>query len=124
MREMTPFERRLAEECAARHRIPKSTVAHPTGVIVQGDDFMTEKLQDPDYVPYCGPCDPMQRIRRTSFGFECPRCHRKSNYDLTPYDGNMNVQYKGQHPVLTKDQWNEQVDARKAAKSAKKGGMT
>jgi predicted RNA-binding Zn-ribbon protein involved in translation (DUF1610 family) len=98
MRDLTPAERMFAEQAAARHRIPKATVTHPA-VIVPGDEFMTEKLRDPDYVPYCGPCVPMQRVRRTVFGFECPACGNKANYDLTCYDGNKHVQYAGEPPA-------------------------
>jgi hypothetical protein len=112
------YSQLLAAECAARHRIPKSTVTHPAGVIVPNDDFMTEKLRDPDYVPYCGPCMPMQRVRRVADGFECPTCGNKSNYDLTHYNGNVNVQYEGARPVLTIIQWNDAADARKAARAA------
>jgi hypothetical protein len=96
MRDLTPFERVLAEQCAARHRIPKATVEHPKGVIVPGDPFMTKKLRDPDYVPYCMPCTPMQRLRRVADGFECPTCRNKLNYDLTRFNGNINVQYEAQ----------------------------
>lgn len=95
----TPFEMQLAEECAARHRTPKATVTHPKGVIVPGDEFMTEKLRDPDYVPYCGPCVPMQRVRRVADGFQCPTCGNKSNFDLTRFNGNINVQYEPEHPA-------------------------
>lgn len=89
---------RLAAECAARHRIPKSTVTHPA-VIVPGDEFMTEKLRDPDYVPYCLVKSECGRVRRTVFGFECPTCGNRMNYDLTHYDGNKNVQYTGEAPA-------------------------
>lgn len=92
-----PAEKRwmeaMAEDAAARHRIPKSTVEHPKNVIVPGDPFMTEKLKDPDYVPYCGPCMPMQRIRRVADGFVCPGCGNKSNFDLTKFNGNVDVKY-------------------------------
>lgn len=84
---------RLQEMAAARHRTPKTTVAHPKGVIVKNDPFMTEKLQDPDYVPYCGPCEPMQRLRRVEDGFVCPSCGNKSNWDLSKFNGNVDVTY-------------------------------
>jgi len=93
---MTPIEQLLAAQCAERHRIPKALVEHPKGVIVPGDPFMTMKLKDPDYVPYCGPCVPMQRLRRVADGFECPTCKNKANYDLTPFNGNVGVQYEEQ----------------------------
>jgi predicted RNA-binding Zn-ribbon protein involved in translation (DUF1610 family) len=76
------------------HRIPKSTVTHPEGVIVPGDKFMTMKIADPDYVPYCIVESTCGRVRRTEFGFECPTCGNQMNYDLTHYNGNINVQYK------------------------------
>ncbi|KAF1046357.1 MAG: hypothetical protein GAK35_01042 [Herbaspirillum frisingense] len=85
----------FAEILAARHRIPKATVAHPAGVIVPDDEFMTEKLRDPDYVPYCMMSGPCGRVRRTTFGFECPTCGNKTNFDLTHYNGNVDVQYEG-----------------------------
>jgi hypothetical protein len=111
---------RLAMELAVRHRIPKSTVRHPAGVIVPGDRFMTGKLRDPDYVPYCMG-DGCGRTRRVVEGFECPSCGNRMNFDLTHYDGNISVQYEGDAPVLTVQQWNARVDARKAARSAQRG---
>lgn len=99
---LTSFERELAAQCAERHRTPKSTVTHPAGVIVPGDDFMTMKLRDPDYVPYCGPCVPMQRVRRVADGFECPTCGNKSNFDLTKFNGNVDVKYLAANPSTGK----------------------
>jgi hypothetical protein len=87
----------LAEECAARHHTPKSTVTHPKGVIVPGDPFMTGKLKDPDYVPYCGSCTLCYRMRRTEYGFTCPNCHKKTNFDLTKFNDNVDVRYED-HP--------------------------
>jgi hypothetical protein len=84
----------LAEQLGARHRTPVSTVDHPKGVIVPGNPFMTDKLKDRDYVPYCSKCTLCYRLRRTSFGFECPNCHNKANFDLTPFNDNINVQYE------------------------------
>src|SRR5437764_7633295 len=83
------LSRILVAQMIARHHIPKSTVTHPKGVIVQGDEFMTGKLRDPDYVPYCGPCDPMQRLRRVPAGFACPACGNLSNWDLTKFNDNV-----------------------------------
>lgn len=91
---LTPEMQILAAQLAARHHIPKSTVIHPKGVICVGNPFMTEKLKDPDYVPYCAHCSLCYRLRRTEFGFECPSCHNKANFDLTKYNGNINVQYE------------------------------
>lgn len=85
---------RLMEECAARHRTPKATVTHPKGVIVPGDPFMTDKIKDPDYVPYCMRCTLAYRVRRVADGFQCPNCGNKSNFDLTKFNGNINVQYE------------------------------
>jgi hypothetical protein len=93
VKELTPYEQMLARELAARHEIPKSTVAHPPGVIVPDDAFMTEKLRDPDYVPYCMRCSPMQRLRRVVDGFECPTCGNKANWDLTTFNNNVDVQF-------------------------------
>lgn len=89
---------RLAAQLAERHRIPKATVTHPA-VIVPGDEFMTEKLLDPDYVPYCLVKSECGRTRRTVYGFKCPTCGNQMNYDLTHYDGNKNVQYAGEAPA-------------------------
>lgn len=97
MRELTFAEKMMAERLAARHRIPKAEFQHPA-VVVQGDDFMTEKLQDPDYVPYCLVQSECGRVRRTAYGFECPNCGNKMNYDLTHYDGNKSVKYAGEPP--------------------------
>lgn len=84
----------LAAILAERHRIPTATVQHPKGVIVPGDEFMTEKLRDPDYVPYCLKHTMCGRMRRVADGFECPTCKNKANYDLTKFNGNVNVQYE------------------------------
>lgn len=83
----------LIAECAARHHTPKATVSHPAGVIVPGNPFMTEKLRDPDYVPYCmgNGCG---RTRRVVDGFKCPTCGNHMNFDLTHFNGNVDVQYE------------------------------
>jgi predicted RNA-binding Zn-ribbon protein involved in translation (DUF1610 family) len=127
MRDLTPSERLFAAQAAERHRIPKATATHPA-VIVPGDEFMTEKLREPDYVPYCGPCMPMQRVRRTAYGFQCPICGTKMNYNLTHYDGNKGVIYTNgttvaaEYRSLSITEWNAQVEARKAARRARKDG--
>lgn len=87
----------LAAQMAERHRIPEATVTHPA-VIVPNNPFMTEKLQDKNYVPYCARCTLCYRLRRTEFGFECPNCHTQANFDLTPYNGNVGVQYVTEEP--------------------------
>jgi hypothetical protein len=89
----TLYAAMLAEQCAARHRTPKATVTHPKGVIVPGSTLLTENIRDPDYVPYCGPCDPMQRMRRNETGFYCPTCLNKTNWDLSKFNGNADVQF-------------------------------
>jgi hypothetical protein len=112
MRELTAFEQMLAEECAARHRTPKATVTHPKGVIVPNNVLMTENIRDPDYVPYCGPCTLMQRVRRVEDGFKCPTCGNKSNWDLTKFNGNVDVQFDPElvDPVWLA-QWQIKVEA-------------
>lgn len=90
---------RLAEQLARKHRIPKAEHTHPP-VIIPGDDFMTEKLRDPDYVPYCLVKPDCGRVRRTAYGFWCPTCGNQMNYDLTHYDGNLSVQYASEPPPL------------------------
>lgn len=92
MNTLGPHMQLFALECIKRNEIPKATVAHPEGVIVPGDEFMTGKLKDPDYVPYCFGTH-CGRVRRVEDGFLCPTCGNKMNYDLTHFDGNVNVQY-------------------------------
>ena len=84
----------IAMECGARHRFPKATVTHPQGVIVPGDQLLTDNIKDPDYVPYCGPCVPFQRMRRAVDGFQCPTCDVHLNWDLTRFNGNVAVQFE------------------------------
>jgi hypothetical protein len=96
--QLTPIEQLFAAQVAERHRIPRAIVSHPA-VVVPGDPFMTEKLRDRDYVPYCGPCVPMQRVRRVADGYQCPTCGNKMNYDLTHFNGNVDVQYEDQPPA-------------------------
>lgn len=91
---LSPELQLMAAQLAARHRIPEATVDHPKGVICVGNPFMTEKLRDRNYVPYCGHCTLCYRLRRTEYGFICPSCGNKANFDLTKYDGNINVQYE------------------------------
>jgi hypothetical protein len=93
----TLYAAMLAEQCAARHRTPKATVTHPKGVIVPDSTLLTENIRDPDYVPYCGPCDPMQRMRRNETGFYCPTCLCKTNWDLTKFNDNVDVQFDPEH---------------------------
>lgn len=98
---MDAFLRAMVSEVVARHMTPKATVTHPAGVIVPGDEFMTEKLKDPDYVPYCLVRQSCGRTRRVADGFKCPTCGNHTNYDLTHFNGNVDVQYsteKGSAP--------------------------
>jgi hypothetical protein len=82
-----------ATTSAHRHR-SSGPVNHPPGVIVQGDAFMTTKLREPGYAPYCLKRTQCGRVQRTDFGFECPSCGNRMNYDLTHYNGNVGVQYE------------------------------
>ena len=82
---------------AARHYVSSAPVEHPKGVIVPNDPFMTQKLREPGYAPYCLQHDACGRVQRTEFGFQCPCCGNRMNYDLTHYNGNVDVQYE--HPV-------------------------
>lgn len=117
MRELTLRELLMAQELAARHHIPETDVRHPPGVIVPNDALLTRNIKDPNYVPYCGPCTPCQRLRRVPEGFMCPRCGNKSNWDLTKFDDNKNVKFEAGYeapkpmpaPVPTKERWNANV---------------
>jgi len=111
-----------------RHRIPESPHKHPKVIVYSHDGtidtFMTDKLRNSDnghYVPYCLVGADCGRVRKTEWGFECPTCGNKMNYDLSHYDGNQNVTYEGPAPILSIEAWNQQVAARKAVKKAKKG---
>lgn len=105
----------MAAEAAERHRTPETNVRHPPGVIVPNDKLLTSNIKDPNYVPYCGPCVPFQRLRRIPEGFICPTCRNKSNWDLTKFDGNQNVQYEEGYttPVSDIKTWNANVEARR-----------
>jgi len=84
---------RLAEQLARKHRIPASDIIHLEVVM---DPFMMKKMKDEaNYVPYCLVRTECGRVRRRVYGFECPTCGNKMNYDMTHYDGNKNVQYIG-----------------------------
>lgn len=88
------FQVRSFLMAARHHPTPGTNVTHPKGVIVPGDAFMTAKLRDTSYVPYCVKRTSCGRVRRTEFGFECPSCGNRMNYDLTHYNGNVDVQYE------------------------------
>lgn len=77
-----------------RHRSSSTPVKHPPGVIVKGDAHMTMKLREPGYAPYCLKRNACGRVQRTEFGFQCPCCGNRMNYDLTHYNGNVDVQYE------------------------------
>jgi hypothetical protein len=89
---MNDFEA-LAAQLAAKHIIPETDIVHPEVVM---DSFMMEKMKEPNYVPYCLVEVTCGRVRRTRYGFWCPSCGNKMNYDMTHYDGNKNVQYIGE----------------------------
>jgi predicted RNA-binding Zn-ribbon protein involved in translation (DUF1610 family) len=108
----------MARQLAARHAIPKSGIKHPPVVVIRNgevDEFMTAKLREEDYVPYCLIKPECARVRRKAWGFECPNCGNKMNWDLKHYDGNQNVVYAEGYvpPPLTIQQWNEQVEIKK-----------
>lgn len=119
---LSPQLMRMAHQLAERHRIPESDIVHPK-VFVPGteeggvDTFMTAKLREPHYVPYCLVGQDCARTRRKSWGFECPRCGNRMNWDLTHYNGNINVKYDGPPPVLGIKEWNEALVAKKQAKA-------
>lgn len=99
--QLTPEMEALAHRLAAKHREPNIVLPHPKVVIKNHDGshdtFMMEKLSDDKYVPYCFGRD-CGRTRRTEYGFCCPTCGNKMNYDLTHYNGNANVEYVGEPP--------------------------
>lgn len=110
----------MAERLARKHVIPESSIVHPKVKIMNSDgtvdEFMTAKLREPHYVPYCLKTVDCGRVRRREWGFECPTCCNKMNYDLTHFDGNQNVVYDGPAPVPSREVWNAQVEARKRAR--------
>lgn len=57
---------------------------------------MTKKLREPGYVPYCVKHTACGRVQRTDFGFQCPTCGNRMNFDLTHFNGNVDVQYEPQ----------------------------
>lgn len=114
----------LAAQLAERHRIPETDIVHPKVLVMSGDGtidtFMTAKLREPHYIPYCLKID-CGRVRRTAWGFQCPTCGNKMNYNLRHFDGNQNVVYDGDAPpILSIKEWNTQVVARSQAKQEKK----
>lgn len=124
MKELTPYERLLAAQCAERHRIPVTDIVHPKVFAVshngEVDEFMTAKLREPHYVPYCLKRTDCGRVRRTDYGFKCPTCGNQMNYDLSHYDGNVNVRYDGPPPVPDIKTWNANVEARRRAKAERR----
>jgi hypothetical protein len=84
----------LVDAVVDRHRVPASTATHPRGVIVPNNELMTERIKDPAYSPYCVVNDSCGRVRRTGFGFQCGKCGNRMNYDTTPFNGNVDVQYE------------------------------
>lgn len=103
--ELSPALQALAARLAKKHMIPKSDIVHPKVLVTNSDgtidEFMTDKLRNSDdghYVPYCMVGTDCGRVRKTAWGFECPTCGNKMNYDLSHYDGNINVVYDGSPP--------------------------
>lgn len=91
---LTESEKTLIKDLSERHKIPETNIVHPKGVIVPGDELLTKKIADGVYTPYCGKCLPMRRLFRIEDGFECRTCKVKLNYDLTLFNGNVDVKYK------------------------------
>jgi hypothetical protein len=114
----------MAARLAEKHKIPVTDIRHPWVKLIQPDGtedtWMQDKLRysdDGNYVPYCLRGTGCGRLHKTEYGFKCPTCGNKANYDLTRYNGNLNVVYEpGHEPKLTIQQWNEQVEARKKAR--------
>lgn len=105
MTQLSPELEALARRLAAKHAIPESPHKHPKVIVYNHDGtvdtFMTDKLRNSDdghYVPYCLVGTNCGRVRKTEWGFECPACGNRMNYDLSHYDGNKNVQYDGPPP--------------------------
>lgn len=118
---LSPQLMAMAHQLAERHRIPESPHIHPRVFVPDRDggvdEFMTAKLREPHYVPYCLVGIDCARTRRYPWGFECPRCGNRMNWDLTHYNGNINVKYDGPPPVLGIKEWNEALAAKKQAKA-------
>jgi len=118
MDNLSPELLAMAARLAEKHREPDEIVPHPKVLIRSGDSIdesMMDKLSDDKYVPYCFGTN-CGRTRRKPWGFQCPTCGNKMNWNLTHYNGNLNVEFVGPPPVLSIKEWNQQVDARKAAK--------
>lgn len=122
--QLSPELMAMAARLAERHRIPETDIVHPKVFVPDHkggvNEFMTAKLREPHYVPYCLIGRDCARVRRTEWGFQCPYCGNKMNFDLSHYDGNANVKYDGPAPVLTPKQWNEQVTAKKQARAQRR----
>lgn len=86
-----PFVKMLIADLLARHVSPTPSQevldAIPDNVVVPDDSFLTEKIQDPTYTPYCLRTIRCGRLHRTVYGFTCPNCKAKLNHNLTPYKG-------------------------------------
>jgi hypothetical protein len=125
MEKLSPELMAMAAQLAERHRIPDSPYVHPKVLVMNRDGtvdtFMTGKLREPHYVPYCMKTSDCMRVRRTEWGFQCPSCGNKMNYDLRHFNGNEGVVYDNDGPpALTLAQWNTQVAMRKQLKQEKK----
>jgi len=122
----------MAQRLAERHRIPESDIVHPKVFVMNGDGtvdtFMTDKLREPHYVPYCLKQVDCGRVRRREWGFYCPCCGNKMNWDLSHYDGNALVKFDGPPPpkkvpskkVPPIKDWNAQVEERKQLRAQRR----
>lgn len=127
--------RLMALRLAEKHREPNEVVPHPKVFVMNGDGtvdtFMTDKLRDDVYVPYCLKKSECGRVRRREWGFQCSCCGNKMNWDLSHYDGNVNVKFDGPPPpkkaqpskkVPSIKDWNARVEARKHARAIRRLG--
>lgn len=119
---LSPELLRMATQLAEKHREPNEVVVHPKVYMRNGDGtvdiFMMDKVSDNKYVPYClsGGCG---RMRRREYGFYCPTCCKKTNWDLTRFNNNKDVEYVNGPPSpkpvvpLTIQEWNKRVTDKK-----------
>jgi hypothetical protein len=143
--DLSPELMLMAHQLAAKHRTPKSDIVHPKVFVPDGkggvDEFMTARLRDFEgedrpYVPYCLVGPSCGRLHRVQFGFECPMCGNKTNWDLTHWNGNKDVKFDGEPPAVRcpppppppkplspreqRAKWNAEVEAKRRLKAARK----